>query len=128
MKIKHIDISNNFIDMFDVCNTKNECFVANGIITHNSSADMSKKALIKIRNDEELIKRKVKPIIPVHDEILIETPLRYAKYVKARFAEDMETAAKPELTIPVSCDVVSALGWYHDELDIDAELHGLPDV
>lgn len=93
-----------------------------------SSADMSKKALIKIRNDEELIKRKVKPIIPVHDEILIETPLRYAKYVKARFAEDMETAAKPELTIPVSCDVVSALGWYHDELDIDAELHGLPDV
>lgn len=93
-----------------------------------SAADMSKLALIKIFYDEELNKRGVKEIIPVHDEILIETPLRYAKYVKKRFAEDMETAAKPKLTIPVCCDVVSANGWYHPELDLDAELHGLPEI
>lgn len=92
-----------------------------------SAADMSKLALIKIRNDEELIKRGVKPIIPVHDEILIETPLRYAKYVKARFANDMETAAKPKLNIPVCCDVVSAERWYGDELDLDVLLEGLTD-
>lgn len=90
-----------------------------------SAADMSKRALIKIRNDEELIKRKVRAIIPVHDEILIETPLRYAKYVKDRFAEDMETAALPELTIPISCDVVSSERWYGDELDLDTILKGL---
>lgn len=90
-----------------------------------SAADMSKKALIKIRNDEELIKRKVRPIIPVHDEILIETPLRYAQYVKERFAFDMETAAQPELTIPVSCDVVSSERWYGEELNIEEVLNGL---
>lgn len=93
-----------------------------------SAADMSKLALLKIRNDPELISRGVRVIIPVHDEILIETPLRYADYVKYRFAEDMETAAKPVLTIPVKCDVVSANGWYHDELDLDTELSGLPTV
>ena len=92
-----------------------------------SAADMSKLAIIKIRNDEELVNRGVRPIIPVHDEILIETPLRYAKYVKERFKEDMETAAKPTLTIPVCCDVVTTQSWYSDELDLNEELKGLPD-
>lgn len=92
-----------------------------------SAADMSKLALVKIRNDEELINRGVKIIIPVHDEILIETPVRYARYVKKRFANDMETAAKPVLTIPVKCDVVSSWAWYSDEIDLDAELGDLPD-
>lgn len=92
-----------------------------------SAADMSKLALIKIRNDEELQKRGTKAIIPVHDEILIETPLRYARYVKGRFANDMETAARPRLTIPISCDVVSSERWYGDELDLDNVLNGLDD-
>lgn len=126
--IKRIDFTNKEIDMYDVCNTENGYFVANDLITHNSSADMSKLACIKIHNDEELIKRKIKIIVPVHDEILIETPLRYAKYVKDRFANDMETAAKPKLTIPISCDVVSAVQWYGDELDLNEELKGLEDA
>ena len=92
-----------------------------------SSADMSKLACIKIYNDEELIKRGVKIIIPVHDEILIETPLRYARFVKQQFASDMCNAPKPLLTIPMSCDVVSAYGWYWDELDLDQELGELND-
>lgn len=92
-----------------------------------SSADMSKLALIKIYNDEELRNRGVKLIIPVHDEILIETPLRYAKYVKDRFAKDMCDAPQPKLGIDMSCDVVTAYGWYHEELDLDKELQGLED-
>ena len=86
---------------------------------------MSKLALIKIYLDEELRKRKVKLIIPVHDEILVETPLRYARYVKHRFAEDMMTAARPVLTIPVKCDVESSIRWYDKGIDLDAELKGL---
>lgn len=93
-----------------------------------SAADMSKLALIKIRADEELRKRGVRTIIPVHDEILIETPLRYARFIKKRFAEDMETAAKPKLTIPISCDVTSAPCWYGDELDLDEILGDMPEI
>jgi len=93
-----------------------------------SAADMSKMALIKINTDEELIKRGVKIIIPVHDEILVETPLRYAKYVKERFANDMMTAARPKLTIPVSCDVESADRWYGEPMNLDEELKGLEGV
>lgn len=90
-----------------------------------SAADMSKLALIKIYKDEELTKRKVKLIIPVHDEILIETPLRYAKYVRQRFANDMETAARPVLTIPIKCDVETSIRWYDEQIDLDAELGSL---
>lgn len=93
-----------------------------------SAADMSKLALIKIDNDVELKKRKVIIIIPVHDEILIETPLRYASFVKKQFSMDMETAARPRLTIPISCDVVSSERWTGEELDINEELKGLEEV
>lgn len=92
-----------------------------------SSADMSKKALVKIYTDEELVKRGVKIIIPVHDEILLETPLRYAKFVKKQFAYDMCEAPQPDLGIPMSVDVVSANGWYHEELDLDKELEEIND-
>lgn len=92
-----------------------------------SAADMSKLALIKIYSDEELKKRKVKLIIPVHDEILVETPLRYAKYVRERFANDMMTAARPVLTIPVKCDVETSDRWYGEQMDLDTVLAGLPE-
>ena len=128
MKIKKLVFTNEKTDMFDVCNTKNERFIANGIVTHNSAADMSKLALIKIHDDEELKRRKVNIIIPVHDEIIIETPLRYAKKVKKIFSRDMETAAKPRLDIPVGCDVVTTDRWYGEELDLDKETNYLPEV
>lgn len=93
-----------------------------------SASDMSKLALIKIHNDEELKKRGVRTIIPVHDEILIETPLRYARFTRKQFSHDMETAASDtgKLTIPVECDVVSTNEWYGEELDLDNILEGLP--
>ena len=90
-----------------------------------SSADMSKLALIKILTDKTLQDRGVKIIIPVHDEILIETPLRYAKFVKKQFAYDMIEAPQPQLGIPMSCDVVSAERWYGDELELDEILGDL---
>ena len=128
MKVQKVEITDEYIDMYDVCNTNKGYFIANGLVTHNSAADMSKLALIKIRNDEELIERGVKVIIPVHDEILIETPLRYAHFVKDRFSNDMETAAQPVLTIPVKCDVETVFHWYGDQVDLDSELGDLPEV
>ena len=90
-----------------------------------SPADMSKLALIKILTDKTLQDRGVRIIIPVHDEILIETPLRYAKFVKKQFAYDMIEAPQPQLGIPMSCDVVSAERWYGDELELDEILGDL---
>ena len=89
---------------------------------------MSKMAMISILNDPELIKRLVKIIIPIHDEIIIEVPLRFARYTKNRFAEDMKNAAKPKLTVPVSCDVVNSTHWTGAEIDLDELLGDLPEI
>ena len=126
--VDYVEITDEYIDMYDVCNTNNGYFIADGLVTHNSAADMSKLALVKIYQDEELTKRGVKLIIPVHDEILIETPLRHARYVKTRFAEDMMSAGKPQLTIPVKCDVVNSDRWTGDEINLDKELEGVDET
>lgn len=127
MKVQKVEITDEYINMYDVCNTNKGYFIANGLVTHNSSADMSKLALIKIRADELLKERGVRTIIPVHDEILIEAPLRYARFVKKQFAHDMETAARPRLTIPISCDVESSDRWYGEELNLDEVLSEFDD-
>lgn len=113
--------------MYDVLNTKNGYFSANGIIVHNSAADMSKKAMLAVHNNEELNELKGKLLIPVHDELIIKAPLRYAKEVKTIFATAMEKAADDKLTIPISCDVTVSYSWYGDELNLDEELNELKD-
>jgi hypothetical protein len=40
----------------------------------------------------------------------------------------METAARPKLTIPISCDVVNSFSWYGEELNLDDILGDLEDV
>ena len=126
--VDYVEITDEYIDMYDVCNTNNGYFIADGLVTHNSAADMSKMAMISILNDPELIKRLVKIIIPIHDEIIIEVPLRFARYTKNRFAEDMKNAAKPKLTVPVSCDVVNSTHWTGAEIDLDELLGDLPEI
>jgi hypothetical protein len=39
----------------------------------------------------------------------------------------METAARPRLTIPISCDVASSDRWYGEELNLDEVLSEFTD-
>ena len=127
LKIKSIEITDEYIPMFDVCNMKNERFVANGIVTHNSAADMTKIAAIKTNNDEILRNLDGRVIIPVHDELILQSPLRNARVVKDRFAHIMETAVDDKLKVDIKCDVTVSTNWYGEELDLDKELEGLSD-
>lgn len=116
------EITTKFVDMYDVCNTERGYFVANGVVTHNSAADMSKKALIKLDRDERLKALHAKPIIPIHDEVILSAPFRYAREVEKRFAYDMETAATDKLKLDISTDVTVTFNWYGKELDLDSDL------
>lgn len=120
--LTRFEITDEFVDMYDVCNTERGYFVANGVVTHNSAADMSKKALIKLNNDERLRALHGKPIIPIHDEVILSSPFRYAREVEKRFAYDMETAATDKLHLDISTDVTVTFNWYGKELDLDKEL------
>jgi len=92
-----------------------------------SAADMSKKAMVAVNTDDRLRSLGGKVIIPVHDELILQAPLRYSREVATRFANDMSHAADDKLTIPISCDVEISYEWYGQSLDLDEELAGLKD-
>ena len=83
-----------------------------------SAADMSKKAMLLIGNDERLKELGFKLLIPVHDELIAECPVENAKECKERFAYLMSIAAKDKLEVPISCDVACSYAWYGEEIEI----------
>lgn len=114
--IKSLEITNEFINMYDVCDTNKGYFIVNGIITHNSSGTLTKKAMIDIFNDPELKKYDTHLLITVHDEVLVECKEKYADKVMNRLPEIMINAAK-ELGInepKMKCDPYCVSRWYAD--------------
>lgn len=115
--IKSIEITDEFVEMYDVCNTERGYFVVNGLITHNSAATLTKLAMIDIANDQLMKDCQAKLIIPVHDELLVECPAYYADQVYERLPKLMVNAAKKGgIEIPQKCDPYCVDRWYADEM------------
>lgn len=113
--VKDITITDEFIDMYDVCNTDRGYFVVNGLVTHNSAASLTKVAMVDIFNDPELKHCHAELIASVHDEVLVECPEFYADQVEERLPQVMVNAAKPYTTIPQKCDPYNVSRWYLEE-------------
>lgn len=84
-----------------------------------SAADMSKKAMLLIGNDERLKELGFKLLIPVHDELIAQCPIENVKECSERFARLMSDAAKDKLEVPISCDVAITKEWYGEEIELD---------
>lgn len=81
------------------------------------AASLTKKAMVKIFNDERLTKLGFRILIPVHDELLGECPIENAEEVAKLLSQDMIDAAKPECTVSMKCDTYSVHYWYSDEVE-----------
>lgn len=89
LDVESVEITDEYIDMYDVCNTDGGYYVADGIITHNTAADIFKLSVARnfsyIRNNrlygDFLI------INMVHDEQLTE--INVEKLNIQRIARDM---------------------------------------
>lgn len=72
--VESVEITNEYIDMYDVCNTDDGYYVADGVITHNTAADIYKIAVARtykwIRDNR--LYGDVLIVNMVHDEQLIE--------------------------------------------------------
>lgn len=113
--IKNITITDDFISMYDVCNTERGYFVVNGLITHNSAASLTKMAMVDIFNDPQLNAWDAHLIITVHDEVLVECPEQYAELVEKRLPQIMiEAAKKGGDDVPQSVDPYNVTRWYSD--------------
>ena len=84
-----------------------------------SAADMSKKAMLLVGKDERLKELGFQLLIPVHDELIAQCPLKNAKECSERFAMLMSNAAKDKLEVPISCDVEITKQWYGESVELE---------
>ena len=80
------------------------------------AATMSKKAMIKVYNDDELNRLGFKLMLAVHDELIGECPAENADAVADRLCEVMKSSALPECKVPFKCDPTVTKSWYEDEM------------
>lgn len=90
--VESVEITDEYIDMYDVCNTDDGYYVADGVITHNTAADIYKLAVGRVfaRICKEGWLGKV--LIPgfIHDEMLLEVhrsidPMKFLKVLREEF-------------------------------------------
>ena len=83
-----------------------------------SAADMTKKAMILVGNDQQLKEWGFKLLLPVHDELIGECPEENAKAVAKRFSQLMVEAAA-DLCVPSKGDVEVSRRWYGDFVELE---------
>ena len=79
-----VEITDEYIDMYDVCNTDNGYYVADGIITHNTAADIFK---ISVARNFSYIRRnklfgKFFIVNMIHDEQLMEVDVQHLNLIR----------------------------------------------
>jgi DNA polymerase-1 len=85
-------------------------FVADGFVTHNSSADIIKRAMTLL--DEDLLGTDARIVNSVHDEIVVECEESVAEEVCERVEACMEAAGREYIkSIPVVVDATVAEAW-----------------
>lgn len=109
-RIKTVDFTDEWVEMYDVVNSETSQFMANGLVTHNSSADILKRALRllhdKLRDTSACI------VNIVHDEIVVEADEGETEEI-AKKVEDAMCQAGEEYVkkVPVKVETEIADEW-----------------
>ena len=80
------------------------------------AATLTKKAMVEIYKNKELMDLGFKLLIPVHDELLGEVPIENADKACKLLAQTMINAAKPECSVDMKVDTYCVKYWYADEV------------
>lgn len=81
-----------------------------------SASDMTKLAMIKINNDEQMKQLDAHLIIQVHDEVIVECPRENKQDVAERLSYLMRTAPTDLIDLPFKCDCDFMKNWYMKEI------------
>lgn len=111
--VDSVEITDEYIDMYDVCNTDDGYYVADGIITHNTAADIFKMAVVSLFNRicKEGWLGKVLFNAFIHDEMLCEvhSSISPYKFLKA-WREEYQVKIKGFCPLYAGCGF--GKNWY----------------
>lgn len=93
------------------------------------AATMTKVAMIKIYNDEEMQRLGFKLLIGVHDELIGECPEENAQKCADRLSYLMKTCIEDKCNVPFKCDASIVKRWYEDvyQSSLEKELNDYMD-
>ena len=109
-RVKSVEPTDRWVEMYDVVDSETERFMANGLITHNSSADIIKRALRllhdRLRGSGSFV------VNVVHDEVVVECPAEEAEGT-AKVVEAAMCAAGEEYVraVPVRVEAAVTDEW-----------------
>ncbi len=110
MLVESVEITDQWVDMYDVVNSDTGRFMANGMIVHNCNADMTKIALIYLRT--ALRGYDARTVNTVHDEIVVEVRDDQAEEVKQIVEDAMVRAGEVILkVVPIVAEASVADYW-----------------
>lgn len=92
------------------CRNSTQYITGNSII-QGSAAELTKMAILKLENDQRWKDIGGRLLIPVHDELICEVPMKYADQAGKLLSEIMSDAGS-FLPFTISCDVTTTLRWY----------------
>ena len=110
-KVAQIEDTGAVADTYDlIVNAQEHRFVANGIIVHNTSADILKRAMRLVYDALEGHDAQI--VNSIHDEIVVESEATIAQDVAELVREQMVAAAQGFIrAIPVEVDVNVGEAW-----------------
>lgn len=102
---EHIRVINNTKKITDATR---QC--VNSVI-QGSAAELTKIAMLKVFNNKEWDELGARILLPVHDELIAEVPIRNAKRAGELLSQLMSDAGN-FLPFTISCDVTTTIKWY----------------
>ena len=99
-----------------IAEAKRQCL--NSVI-QGSSADMSKKAMILLGNNEELKSLGFRMLFPVHDEVIAECPFENRKRCAELMSQLMIQSGADKISVPMKCDVEAFFYWYGPDVALE---------
>jgi hypothetical protein len=110
VRVKRVEFTDEWVDMYDVVNSETSQFMANGLVVHNCNADMTKLALIYLRT--ALKDWDARTVNTVHDEIVVEARADVAEEVQHIVEDCMVRAGQYILKIvPIVAEASLADYW-----------------
>lgn len=104
-EVEHIRVINNTKKINDATR---KC--VNSVI-QGSAAELTKIAMLKVFNNKEWNELGARILLPVHDELIAEVPIRNAKRAGELLSQLMSEAGS-FLPFTISCDVTTTYKWY----------------
>ncbi|CAA9396890.1 MAG: PolA [uncultured Rubrobacteraceae bacterium] len=109
-KVRSVEVTDEWVGMYDVINSETERFAASGVVTHNSSADIAKLALAYMRQELEGMDAHL--VNSIHDEFVVECRDDLAPDVSEKMRGAMTRAGERILEkVPVEVEVVVSREW-----------------